>query len=932
MSIERIGFGEVVMIQFACTHCGMKFQVKGEFAGRPGHCPTCKHPVVVPSTASPIKPLPTGKIEGQPSSLERAGLDVSVTLDTPSNPSTAGRTSVADLLAGKSRLGSRYVIENEIARGGMGAVVRAVDCDIRREVAIKYMLDDSDQGKKARFVEEAQITGQLEHPNIVPIHELGLDSEKRLFFAMKMVNGRSLGQILAELREQPATAEKSWSLSRLLNMFVNVCHAMAYAHSRGVIHRDLKPANIMVGDFGEVYVMDWGLAKVVGLGPAQASPASNPVSAMFAADKLNDTDSGAGSTKVVTSREVDGELTQDGAILGTPAYMSPEQARGEVQTLDQRSDIYSLGAILYELLTLLSPIDKDGGPIAILMRVAQGEIKPPEQRSPHRARLGKMPKELSAVAMKALATKPELRYPTCEALRRDIERFQEGRSVSAKEDSPWESAVKFAKRNKGFSVATGTGLLVLSVVLAVAFNINYAARVRAEENYDNYLKEQQAKNNAIQKSIPGTLRAARQLANDGAVPDALAQIALVRSYDPSNVHAALLRGQILVAQRNWQAATLELGFYLRQNRQDREAVTLYNLAASGKTDDLVTLYAAAEVLQRQKLFHLTPLLLQDSVKLLEARKPLHALNDKHARATFEGRAVSLYPNGEMSLTLSPMKLTDASGLKGMQVNQLSFNNCAQLVEIEGLRGMPLTRLDLGLCRSLTSLEPLRGMKLHTLKFFNCPKIDDLEPLRGMPLEDLEFGGTAVHDLGPLSGLPLRVLNAKDCPIADLSPLRGLALEVLVLGSASIVDLDPLRGIPCRDLYLSCPNLVSFEPLRGMPCTRIKLYGCGKVESLEPLRGMPLKDLDLYRSSSVKSIEPLQGMPLEVLSLSGCPVKDVTPLANMPLRELTIDERNIERGMEVLRELKTLKKINCSAGALSPAEFWRRYDAGEFKKK
>src|SRR5205807_1830945 len=137
----------------------------------------------------------------------------------------------------RSQDGSRYVIENEIARGGMGAVLRAVDCDIRREVAVKYLLDQDDPKKKLRFIEEAQITGQLEHPNIVPIHELGVDAHQRLFFAMKMVKGRSLQQILDELRSNPKTAEKEYSLGRLLNIFMNVCNALAYAHSSGVIHR-----------------------------------------------------------------------------------------------------------------------------------------------------------------------------------------------------------------------------------------------------------------------------------------------------------------------------------------------------------------------------------------------------------------------------------------------------------------------------------------------------------------------------------------------------------------------------------------------------------------------------------------------------------------------------------------------------------------------
>jgi len=254
---------EKPMIAFACS-CGQKFKVKPQYAGRNSICPTCKQSLVVPAAPEATEAyVPQCEIEGSASSLDQAGLQSEVTLAPRENKLYAGQPSVQDLLARRSKKGHRYVLGGEIARGGMGAVLRAADCDLRREVAIKFMLDGRDQRLKLRFVEEAQITGQLEHPNIVPIHELGIDSQQCLFFAMKMVKGRSLAQILDELRTNPKTAEKEWPLSRLLTVFVGVCNALAYAHSRNVIHRDLKPANIMVGDFGEVYVMDWGLAKVL---------------------------------------------------------------------------------------------------------------------------------------------------------------------------------------------------------------------------------------------------------------------------------------------------------------------------------------------------------------------------------------------------------------------------------------------------------------------------------------------------------------------------------------------------------------------------------------------------------------------------------------------------------------------------------------------
>ena len=310
------------MISFSCSRCGMKLKVKPEFAGRSSRCPTCKQSLVVPAPDQTQADVVAGEIDGTESSLAKAGVDGGVTLE-PFAAARPGQKPILELLSRRTKKDGRYLVEHEIARGGMGVVLRAVDCDIRREVAVKYLLDQADAGKKARFVEEAQITGQLEHPNIVPIHELGVDARKRLFFAMKMVKGRSLAQVLDELRQNPKTADKEFSLGKLLNILVSVCNALAYAHSCGLVHRDLKPANIMIGDFGEVYVMDWGLAKVLKSGRA-AAPLASVVTSVSPAPPLAVPLNRNLSSKVETSREADADLTQEGAVLGTPVYMPPE--------------------------------------------------------------------------------------------------------------------------------------------------------------------------------------------------------------------------------------------------------------------------------------------------------------------------------------------------------------------------------------------------------------------------------------------------------------------------------------------------------------------------------------------------------------------------------------------------------------------------------
>ena len=233
-------------------------------------------------------------------------------------------------------LSIRYRIDGEIARGGMGEVLKGRDPDIGRDVAIKVLRDDLSGRPEmvGRFVEEAQIGGQLQHPGIVPVYELGTFADRRPFFSMKLVKGQTLAQLLAA-RPSPADG-----LPRSLGIFEQVAQTVAYAHARGVIHRDLKPSNVMVGSFGEVQVMDWGLAKVLPRGG---------VADDAAAGREPDRE-----TVIATARSSfapDAELSRAGSVLGTPSYMAPEQARGEIAAVDERADVFALGSILCEVLT-----------------------------------------------------------------------------------------------------------------------------------------------------------------------------------------------------------------------------------------------------------------------------------------------------------------------------------------------------------------------------------------------------------------------------------------------------------------------------------------------------------------------------------------------------------------------------------------------------
>ncbi len=243
---------------------------------------------------------------------------------------------------------SRYQLHGEIARGGMEAIIKGRDTDLGRDLAIKVLLDEHKDKPEMlqRFVEEPQIGGQLQHPGIVPVYELGLFNDERPFFSMKLVKGDTLAELLAS-RKNPQD-----NLPKLLGIFEQVCQAMAYAHSKGVVHRDLKPANIMIGAFGEVQVMDWGLSKVLSKGGV--------------ADERKSLEKHRNVSVIQTRRsvgsDVPGEVgsnTQLGSVMGTPAYMPPEQALGEIDRLDERADVFGLGAILAEILSGKPPYVAD---------------------------------------------------------------------------------------------------------------------------------------------------------------------------------------------------------------------------------------------------------------------------------------------------------------------------------------------------------------------------------------------------------------------------------------------------------------------------------------------------------------------------------------------------------------------------------------------
>ena len=338
-------------------------------------------------------------------------------------------------LPSELRTPHRYIVGEQIAKGGMGAILRAREVATRRTVAMKVMLRDKESSQTLRFIEEAQITAQLEHPNIVPVHELGVDSRGAVFYTMTLVQGITLKKILDLLEEGVDETRAKYTPSALLTIFQKVCDAVAFAHSKGVVHRDLKPANIMVGGFGEVLVMDWGLAKLIDAEAAVGEPRS--------ADR---------AVAVETARRDEGDAfsTMEGSVMGTPPYMSPEQARGEVAAIDSRSDIFSLGVILYHLITLKLPFPGRSA-FEILQKIILGEFAPPQD----------VPNSLRAVCMKALAPLPLHRYQRVEEMQADLAAYQTGFATGAEKANPGRRFWLFFRRSYHYFIAMAWGAAIV---------------------------------------------------------------------------------------------------------------------------------------------------------------------------------------------------------------------------------------------------------------------------------------------------------------------------------------------------------------------------------------------------------------------------------------------------------------------------------------
>ncbi|MCP4645470.1 MAG: protein kinase [bacterium] len=437
-------------------------------------------------------------------------------------------------------LPGRYTRISEHGKGGMGRVLLVHDVKMGREVALKELMPESGSSSglnldtpirgttavASRFLQEGRITAGLEHPSIVPVYELGRRPNGRLYYTMRLVRGRTLSDALKDCR---SLAERL----ALLPHFIDLCQAIAYAHSRGVVHRDIKPSNVMVGEFGETVVLDWGLAKVT---KEPDDPLEQDLREM--PERLAKADAN-GSPQ-----------TAAGAVMGTPDYMAPEQARGETERIGEQSDVYALGVMLYQLLTGATPFSAPSSS-QILKRVVEEEARPVSELEPE------APPELEAVCHKAIHKAQEGRYGSAKELAEEVERYLTGALVKSYRYGPSELLGHFYRRYRAVVVTAAGALLVLASVGIVSFLQVYVARNR---EHTQRLQAEEARDVAV--AAKERTKEARERAEHKAY---VAQIRLAQSYvrERNFAQANGLLSSMDEERRNWEWAHL-----LEQCNQD----------------------------------------------------------------------------------------------------------------------------------------------------------------------------------------------------------------------------------------------------------------------------------------------------------------------------------------------------------------------------
>ena len=769
-----------------------------------------------------------------------------------------------------------YKLLQEIGSGGFGTVWMVEQTQpVRRRAALKVVKLGMDTKEVlARFDQERQALARMEHPNIARVFDAGIALSGRPYFVMELVRG-------VKLTEFCDTQELS--MRQRLELFIRICNAVHHAHQKGIIHRDLKPSNILVGMIDgvpEPKVIDFGVAKAT------------------------------------QSRLTDQSLfTEIGQIVGTPLYMSPEQAETTTLDIDTRTDVYSLGVLLYELLTGRTPFCREdierGGVEGIRRMIKEVEPQRPStalgtlDRDTLRAvahfrhiepprLIGALKRDLDWIVMRAIEKDRNRRYDSASALAEDIGRHLRSEPVVARPPSIGYRTRRLIMRNKGAFLAAG----IISATLVIATAVSVTQAIRATAALDE-----------LRATAPAFAAQAREYSTEESFDKALEKLGYAIRLQPDSEEFRLSRADILQALGRLEDAAKDYKGALDASPKNKRAVE--NLALCEKL--LARPRQSDGNLSREtlaKLFAWMSVEQRPAAEMMLVAKRIGRENEI-ALEYWRGHLRSL-PNAT-DKPISQRLTARGDGLLGLDLRGTGVS------DISPLAGMPLGDLNLSGCSGVRSIEPLRKTPLVYLSLEHTA-VEDLSPLEDVKtLTSLNISHTPASDLGPLAKLQLRWLQMAYGEARDLTPLSKLPIEFLDLENArGVGSLRPLAEMPLHVLNCAYINVTDFTPLAKLPLTKLWLQGCS-VGDLGFLRGIPLGTLILTKArgatnlaalAEIKTLKEL-ALPNEVEKLTDADLDAIEELRELPLLE---------------RLTSRLPEGQVPAAAQTPAEFWAAWDS------
>ena len=864
-----------------------------------------------------------------------------------------------DLLSSLTRKPQdKYKFRKSIGQGGMKVVIQVKDRDTTRDIAMAMLPDARNRPKEEilRFIEEARITASLEHPNIVPVHDIGVDNYGSPYFTMKLIRGETLASVLHKLHDGDPEYLENYPLDKLLRIFLKICNGVAFAHSKGVLHLDLKPENVQLGDYGEVILMDWGLARLV---------------------SVPESDSEEPADSAIAWVE---NQTSDGVRKGTPGYMAPEQAAGKNSQKSFRTDVYSLGAILYSILTYCNPLEGDDVK-KLLAATIRGAIVPPSRRTPDRP----IPAGLEAVVLKAMDVQPERRYASAKELRNEVLAFLSGHATHAERATWVKKAFLMMKRHSITSIAVAVAILLglgTGIYAAIDYDLQHGDWISV---YDaDFLKEDPSGNftfydAALKEKTKPWVRTADGLrvqpgewlwltdprirenvrvemsysstASEGGVDLCInARLLPVRTWrDFPRGYGARISGtgsgmdQILKNESQSttpemiSAAPADLRRTRRKvhtvefiRRNDRltlktdggaeiTAVDLFPFAGRDYASIGIRAFDSSLRIRSLKVSRLTlplkasPVVAGDS--LVETRHFADAIEkyltiaDDYVRGPVAEEALAKAYVTAASHVNDPQKRSQILiGVKRRIASR--FNTFAYRTKILEIDALMLWKdgnykSSLSIVHDILARSPNSGIMKSILQLphvrlpeYLLPEFLDLVA-RTRDLTRLNLSNYGIRNLSPLAGMRLTYLDCSRNRLTALTGVEGMPLEYLDCSGNRIGSLEPLRGMPLKVLACQSNQISDLSPVQT---ATLKDLNCAwnLIRSLDSLRNVGLERL-VCRGNGIESLRPLAGMPLKKLDAGMNPVESLENLRELPLEWLLLDALPVE-SLEALRHL------------------------------